>query len=197
MGIITTTNTKLGGNIAQVNMPYIISCREDAPCKKECYCAKGNMNLGNVKAAHIKRYNMILKNIDNFFNQIDGELSFIPYKYFRWHSCGDIPNMDYLDHMCRLARQHRETRFLCFTKKYELINEYFIDHNKPSNLVIVLSHWKNWHPRNDHNFPESYVDFGDNEIPTFAYECSGNCGECPGTHCWYMNKGDKVIFKKH
>lgn len=101
--------------------------------------------------------------------------------------------------MCKLARKHKETHFLCFTKKYELINGYLDTHRKPSNLVICLSNWGEWKVENPHNLPESYVDFGKgNEgIPEFAYECSGHCDTCPGTHCWHMKKGDSVMFHKH
>ena len=36
--LITWSNVKLGGQIPQLNMPYGWSCRQDAPCFKECYC---------------------------------------------------------------------------------------------------------------------------------------------------------------
>ena len=198
MNIITTQNTKLGGRIAQVNMPYLVSCREDAPCKKECYCNKGNLRFDNVRQSHMDKYNMYLSNPKGFFDQINNELSLIPYKYFRWHSSGDIVDEQYLDLMCKLARKNRNTRFLAYTKKYELVNDYFDSHRKPDNLIIVLSNWGMWKPENRHNFPESYVDFGNTKrIPEFAYPCGGHCDECEGVKCWHLHKGDSVVFKKH
>lgn len=195
--IITTTNSKLGGMIAQVNMPYALSCRPDAPCFKECYCSHGNMAYENVRKSHIEKYNFYKENPKAFFNMIDVELSYMPYRYFRWHSSGDIVDMQYLDYMCKIARKHKGTMFLCFTKKYELVNEYLNKHRKPNNLCIVLSSWKEWKPENPHNLPTSYVIDKNEELPLYSYECGGNCGKCEGTHCWHMKKGDSVTFHKH
>lgn len=198
MKIITTTNSKLGGNIAQVNMPPWLTCRLKAPCLKECYAIRGNFAFPKVKDGILRRYEMYKANPKAFFDMINMEMEFISYKYFRWHSSGDIVDMEYLDLMCKLARKQKGTMFLCFTKKYELVNEYLDHHRKPNNLTIVLSAWAEWKPENPHNLPMSYVDFGDGKgIPEFAYECSGNCGNCPGTHCWHMKKGDSVVFHKH
>lgn len=199
MNLITTVNTKLGGSIAQLNMPYIYSCRTDAPCFKDCYCSHGSMRFDNVRKSHMEKFEMYKTDPVAFFNQISYELTMTPFKYFRWHASGDIVDEQYLDLMCKLARKHRETHFLCYTKKYELVNDYFCNHRKPGNLVICLSNWGSWKVNNLHNFPESYVDFGNgnDDIPEFAYPCSGNCGECEGTHCWHMRKGDSVYFHKH
>lgn len=200
MNIITTSNSKLGGHIAQVNMPYCISCRADAPCFKECYCTHGNMAFPKVRDSHLKKYEMYKEDPKGFFELINNEMKFTTYKYFRWHSSGDIVDEKYLELMCKLARKHNETMFLCFTKKYELVNEYLNHHNKPHNLTIVLSNWGNWKAENPHNLPTSWVDFGDDtkeNIPDFAYECPGSCENCPGTHCWHMHNGDSVVFHKH
>ena len=199
MNLITTVNTKLGGSIAQLNMPYGASCRKDAPCYKECYCNHGNMRFDKVRKSHMDKYEMYKRNPEAFFEQISYELDMTPFKFFRWHASGDIVDAKYLELMCKLARRHKGTRFLCYTKKYELVNEYLEHHRKPSNLVLCLSNWGQWKPENPHNLPTSYVDFGkgDEGIPEFAYPCSGNCGECKGTHCWFMHYGDSVCFHKH
>lgn len=199
MDLITTHNTKLGGSIAQLNMPKGISCRADAPCSKGCYCGKGKMVMPSVIKGQTTRYELYLANPKAFFKRISSELDMIPFKYFRWHSAGDIVDEQYLDLMCKLARQHKATHFLCFTKKYEMVNEYLNHHKKPSNLVLCLSNWGDWRVENPHNLPESFVDFGkgNGDIPEFAYECPGHCYECPGTHCFHMRYGDSVMFHKH
>lgn len=199
MNLITTTNVKLGGSIGQLNMPYIVSCRKHAPCSEDCYCSHGNMQFPNVRQSHMEKFEMYKRNPVAFFEQISYELEMTPFKYFRWHASGDIVDAQYLDLMCKLARKHKETHFLCYTKKYELVNKYLDHHRKPSNLVICLSNWGTWRPENPHNLPMSYVDFGhgDEDIPEFAYPCNGNCGACEGTHCWHMHKGESVVFHKH
>ena len=201
MDIITLCNTKLGGHIAQVNMPQGITCAENVPCNKPgiCYCTSGNMRFKNVRDSHIKKYELYKANPEGFFEQISNELTLVPYKYFRWHSSGDIVDEQYLDLMCKLARKHRTTHFLCFTKKYELVNEYLDHHRKPNNLVLCLSNWGNWKVDNPHHLPESFVNFKKTkvEIPEFAYECPGSCADCPGTHCFHMRKHDSVVFHYH
>ncbi len=197
--LITWNNIKLGGNIPQLNMPYELSCRQDAPCFKECYCTHGNMAFPNVRNRHRSLMDLYLENSKDFFNEVDRELAWSAPKYFRYHSSGDIVDEQYLNLMCWLARRHKTTRFLCFTKKYEMINAYLDKHRKPSNLIIVLSNWGNWRVDNPHNLPESFVDFGNNsdQIPIFAYECTGHCDSCEGQHCWHMKNGDSVCFHKH
>ena len=198
--LLTFANTKLGGKIPQLNMPYAITCRPDAPCFKECYCTHGNMAFDSVRQSHKNKLELYKENPKAFFNKIDAEMQFATYKYFRYHSSGDIVDAEYLNLMCWLARRHKETHFLCFTKKYELVNEYLNSHRKPSNLILVLSSWGDWIPENPHNLPTSWVGWGDERdqnIPLFAYECPGSCADCPGTHCWHMRKGDSVIFHKH
>ena len=182
-----------------MNMPKGLSCRPNAPCAKGCYCNKGNMVMPTVVKGQKTRYELYLKNPVGFFAKLSGELDMIPFKYFRWHSSGDIVDEQYLDLMCKLARKHKSTHFLCFTKKYELVNEYLNHHKKPSNLVLCLSNWGAWKVENPHNLPTSHVDFkkGTENIPEFAYECPGHCYECPGTHCFHMRQGDSVVFHKH
>lgn len=199
MDIITTKNDKLGGYIAQVNMEKGTTCRPDAPCFKGCYCNHGKMNCPTVKKGHQIRYELYKANPIGFFAKLSNELDWQPFKYFRWHSSGDIVDEQYLDLMCKLARKHRTTHFLCFTKKYELVNQYLDTHRKPSNLVICLSNWGTWRVENPHHLPESFVNFGkgNEDIPEFAYECPDSCADCPGTHCWHMKNGDSVVFKQH
>ena len=197
--LLTFANIKLGGNIPQLNMPYAITCRPDAPCFRECYCTHGNMAFSTVRNSHKNKLELYKADPKAFFEQIDRELSFVSYKYFRYHSSGDIVDAEYLGWMCWLARKHRETLFLCFTKKYELVNEYLNDHVKPSNLILVLSNWGEWKVDNPHNLPTSYVDFGkgNEDIPRFAYECPGSCGNCENHFCWHLGKGQSVFFHKH
>lgn len=196
---ISNRVSKLGENIATVNLPAGITCRADAPCKSGCYACKGNFLYSSVKSGLQKNLEAF-KDPDRFFNVLDSQLNMIPYRFFRWHSSGDIVNERYLEGMCWLARRHKGTRFLCFTKKYELVNEYLNNHRKPENLVLVFSNWKDWTCDNPHNLPTSWVKFKEESyIPSKAIECSGHCGTCVNTNssCWHMKKGEAVFFKKH
>ena len=199
---ISNTVSKLGIGIGTVNLPAITTCRSDAPCRKGCYACKGNFVYSNVKSSLQKNLDAFVEDADRFFSILDNQLNMIPFKFFRWHSSGDIVNERYLEGMCWLARKHKNTQFLCFTKKYELVNEYLNNHKKPKNLVLVLSNWGNWVCDNPHNLPTAWVEFGvdsDQLIPENANICSGFCGECVSTNacCFKFKKGDSVCFKKH
>ena len=43
---------------------------------------------------------------------------------FRFHVGGDIIDNIYFDYMVAIARDFPETKFLAFTKKYEIVNAY-------------------------------------------------------------------------
>ena len=199
---ISNRVSKLGESIATINLPAKITCNPDAPCVKNggCYACKGNFAYKSVANGIMKNYEAYEHDPQAYFNIIDSTLKMIPYKYFRYHSSGDIVDETYLDLMFKVARKHKGTRFLCFTKKYKMVNNYLTNHQKPANMVIVFSNWNDWICDNPHNLPTSWVRFGNGEtIPAKANECSGFCGECANTEssCWHLKKGQSVVFNKH
>lgn len=196
---ISHTNSKLGAAIPSVNLPAGITCRPDAPCFKECYARHGNFLYENVKkslANNLKAYDT---NPNLYFQMIlEGSRG---YKRFRWHSSGDIVDTRYLEGMCWVARRNKETNYLCFTKKFEIVNNYVAEgHRIPKNLTIVFSGWTNWQPDNPYNFPTTWVYYPKNPeankcIPEDSIPCGGKCSEC--SSCWTLKKGQSVFFKKH
>ena len=199
---ISVANSKLGMAIPTINLPYGTTCRKDAPCFKECYANKGRMKYKNFVNCASENLETYYQNPELYFQVIDNHLEMIPFKFFRWHSSGDIPDMQYLHLMCKLARKHKQTQFLCFTKKYEIVNNY-LDSKKriPKNLVIVFSNWGDWICPNPYNLPTAWVELKGQTclIPNTANECSGYCGDCCNTKssCWNLKKGESVVFKQH
>lgn len=195
--VVGNGNSKLGISIASVNMP-LSTCAFKCP---GCYANKHHFAMASIKLSLERNLIAYKDNPEEYFRVIHNKLEMIPYKFFRWHSSGDIVDTQYLDLMFKLARKHKGTQFLCFTKKYGIVNEYLVNHKKPSNLVLVLSAWGTMLPDNPHNLPMAFVKGigGDELIPENANECHGNCGECVNTseHCWRMQKGEAVVFKKH
>lgn len=200
---ISLKNSKLGGAIPSINLPPLQTCRENAPCAKLCYARKGNWTYNNVKKSHLDNLEHFNTNPANFFDEIIKTLNNgdIIYRFFRWHSSGDIPNLTYLMGMVKVARECPQTKFLAFTKKFELVNMYLsIYVELPSNLKIVYSAWnKNFEVPNPYNLPVTYVMFKNEEdnpqIPEFAIPCIGKCYECKS--CWSLQKGQSVVFKQH
>ena len=194
---IGNRNTKLGMSIPNINLPACTTCRPDAPCFKECYARKGNFTFANVKKALEGNYSAFCSNPTLYFDEIRVRTNL--NRYVRWHSSGDIPNSKYLEGMCRVARKNKGTNYLCFTKKFELVNDYISSgHRIPKNLSIVFSNWKNWQCENPYNLPTAWVEFPkeeNTEIPETAVKCSGKCAECQ--YCWHMKNGQSVYFPKH
>lgn len=198
---ISHTNSKLGASIPSVNLPPVITCRPDAPCFKGCYAQRGNFAFPHVKESLTNNLDAYKENPELYFQMI-AEGSRL-YMAFRWHSAGDIVDERYLQGMCQVARKNPNTKYLCFTKKYELINDYLSNNHKiPNNLTIIFSCWKDFIPENPYNLPTTWVFFpkkGENEhncmIPKDAIPCGGKCESCLA--CWQLKKGQSVYFKKH
>ena len=204
---LTKGNKKLGAYISGINIPAGLTCRPDAPCRKGCYAMKGHFVFNAVKECTSKNLEAFLNSPTEFFNLIIAKLHILPYRYFRWHSSGDIVNREYLEGMVRVAEECPQTNFLCFTKKYEIVNEYLSSESPfPKNLHIVFSHWGSFPVDNPFNLPTSHVRFKkvdelhDNSgIPEDAIQCSGFCGDCVGTekNCWMLKNGQSVVFNQH
>ena len=192
---IGNNNSKLGMAIPSINLPAIKTCRENAPCKKYCYACKGNFNFPSVKTSVNNNYNAFIDNSELYFSEIIVRTALC--RFVRWHSSGDIINMDYLIGMCKVARKNKGTKYLAFTKKYELVNEYLASGKKiPKNLSIVFSNWDDFKCDNPFNLPTAYVRFNENtDIPENAIHCNNKCSECQ--ICWNMKPNQSVVFDKH
>lgn len=195
---ISHNNSKLGADIPSVSMPVGVTCRPDAPCFAKCYARKGNMARPNVKAAYTANYEIYKKDPAFFFHYVAVMTRF--NRFFRWHSAGYIVDDEYFQGMISVALENPETKYLAFTKKFDIVNRYLDAGNAlPQNLRIVFSGWdKNFRVDNPHNLPTTYVRFkdGDNSaIPEDAIPCAGKCYECVA--CWQLEKGQSIYFDEH
>ena len=194
---VSNTNSKLGGQIYSINLPPIVTCRSNAPCFKGCYACKGNWLFPNVKNSLQQNLEAYKNNPALFFESVAAQTALV--RFCRWHSSGDIVDMQYLEGMCKVARKNKETHYLCFTKKYEIINEFLSKGKRiPKNLSIVFSAWSNWIPENPYDLPMTYVygkEFNNELIPKDAIPCGGKCETCQA--CWTLKKGQHVYFLKH
>lgn len=200
---ISLSNQKLGGFIPSVNLPPIITCRAGAPCSKSCYACKGHFLYKNVKQSHLDNLEAYRANKSGYFQDIIDFIKngLVIYRFFRWHSSGDIVDSEYFSGVVKVANECRETRFLLFTKKFEIINEFLSNGGEiPENLAVVFSAWdKDFAVENPYNFPVAYVDFKDKErnaeIPLTAFRCGGNCEKC--LTCWNIRNGQATVFNQH
>ena len=194
---VSNTNSKLGGQIYSINLPPVVTCRLDAPCFKGCYACKGNWLFPNVKNSLQHNLEAYKSNPILFFESVAAQTALV--RFCRWHSSGDIVDMQYFEGMCKVARKNKDTHYLCFTKKCEIINKFLSKGKRiPKNLSIVLSAWSNWIPENPYNLPMTYVygkEFNNELIPKDAIPCGGKCENCQA--CWTLKKGQHVYFLKH
>lgn len=197
---ISRSISKLGADIPSVNLPPVATCRADAPCRSKCYARKGRFAFQRNKS--LLRRNLDLWQQDPLRFEMDVLLAANPSRFFRWHSAGDIPCASYLSMMVNVAEKCPNTKFLCFTKKFEIVNDYLNIHRSfPENLCVVFSAWGEFLPPNPHKLPVAYVRFKhqQTDIPPSAFSCSGYCGECcaTGHSCWELKSGESVVFNEH
>lgn len=200
---ISLSNKKLGGHIPSINLPPITTCRCNAPCKKDCYACKGNFRYPKVQQSMNENLTEFLNDGETFFNTIINYINngLVIYKYVRWFSAGDIVSKKFFEGMVKVAKTCKHTKFLAFTKKFEIVNDYIANGGQiPSNLKIVFSRWdKDFIVNNPYKFPESFVNFKDSkrnpEIPFLSFPCNGDCSKC--LSCWNLKKGQSVVFNQH
>ena len=193
---ISKGNSKMGF-IPSVSLPPIVTCAHGCTCAKKCYAAKLCRIYGTVRKAYARNLDILKNDMDNYFTQV--KAAAMVSKYFRFHVSGDIPDMNYLDRMVKLAQELPGTTFLAFTKQYNFINNFLQYAAIPDNLKIIFSEWPGMHMENPHNLPVAHVIFKGHEPADDWKICGGNCSECAcrGVGCWELKKGEHIAFYEH
>lgn len=197
---ISAGNSKMG-TIPSVSLPPVKTCPAGCPCAKKCYALKLCRIRKNVREAYERNLNIYRNDPKSYELQVKSAASMT--RFFRWHVSGDIPDMDYLKMMARVARELPGTKFLCFTKQYSLVNDFLYCEDKPRNLQIIFSLWDSeWNVKvhNPHDLPMSAVIFKDNPGNVeYTKICGGNCTECAcaGIGCWELKPGETIAFYEH
>ena len=200
---ITLNNNKLGGFIPSLDLPPVITCRKGAPCIKGCYARRGSFLYPSKIESMANNLEFYKKDPAGFFNSVRDFLSNrdITFKFFRWFGAGDIVDAAFFAGCVELAKTCPDTKFLMFTKKYEIVNDYInACGGLPCNFSVIFSMWdKSFKIDNPHRLPLAFVRFNDPEktpaIPECAIPCAGSCANCKG--CWSLQKNQSVYFNKH
>lgn len=183
------------------------TCREDAPCKATgCYCMKGTQRMATVLAAYTRNLRLYNENSADFWEQVEYKVRHNPLPLFRFFDAGDIPDSAFFDGAVRLVRKFPEIRFMMFTKKYWIVNEWICDNGDlPDNLNVIFSAWHcGWNVPNPFDLPVAYVDFKDKtlnpEFPVNVTTCPNQkdktitCSSC--RKCW-DKRCKAVVFTQH
>ena len=203
---ISNHNSKTGSCCNNLAFPTC-TCREDAPCKASgCYCMKGRQAMCNVVAAYVRNLMIYNNDHDDFWEQVKFKIKHNPLPLFRWFDAGDILDYEFFCGMVDLAKAFPNIRFMSFTKKYDIVNEWLTSNGDlPNNLNIIFSAWHiGWKVNNPYGMPVAYVDFKDQTLnPQFPKGITGcpnqsdktiTCSMCQ--KCW-NKKVKAVVFKQH
>lgn len=195
---ISKGNSKLGA-IPSVSLPSVKTCRNCA-CQEKCYAQKLERLRPAVRNAYQHNLEVWLKDPETYWREV--EASIMMSRFFRFHVSGDIPSFKYLVNMVEIARRQPHCEILCFTKKYNLVNELIEQGGElPGNLHMIFSGWVGLEMANPFSLPEAHVRYRDGSTTARegAIECSGNCTECALTEggCWNLQKGQQVVFNEH
>lgn len=197
-------NTKTGKTLT-ANLTARVTCNMDAPCARdgECYACQGRWLFKNVQKRLALNLKAWRENPATVVDEIREQISDYVQsggEFFRWHSSGDIVDADYMIMMHDIAIDFPSIKFLCFTKKYDLVNDHIDRHGElPKNLKVLFSLWPDFPCNNPHNLPTASLVKYDGTVhekhSRSGYACSGNCEAC---HiCWKLESSEQVVFKQH
>lgn len=197
---ISNGNSKMGA-IPSISLPAGVTCREDCECRDKCYAKRLENFRKNMREAYKHNLHILQQNPDIYWREV--EASIMMSRFFRFHVSGDIPDKDYLSHMLEIAKRNPHCEILCFTKKFDIVNQKLSESNKglPENLHLIFSGWRNLKMDNPYRLPEAHVKFRDGTTTARddAMKCNGNCTECAitGDGCWNLKHGEQVVFDEH
>lgn len=191
-------NIKMG-TVPSISLPAQTTCPR-CPCWDKCYAKKLERFRPSVRKAYQRNLDILNTDPDQYWREV--EAAVMCSRFFRFHVSGDIPDKQYLIRMIQVARRNQHCSILCFTKRYEMVNEA-IDEGfvLPGNLHMVFSAWRGFPIANPHNLPEAHVRYKDGTTTAdeHAKECGGNCAKCFLTDCgcWTLRNGEQVVFNEH
>ena len=191
-------NRKLGKACISVPFPVAV-CNPEAPCFQKCYAQHGCQSFANVQGAYYRNLRLYNNSADDFFEQLYYKVKFSGLPMVRFFDSGDFPDMEFLVRSVEFVKRFPNVKFMAYTKKYDLINEYLDKGGElPDNYNIFFSAWDRlWMVPNPHNLPIAYVKFKDArmtpDIPKYAFHCPGRESTCSACMvCW--NKRVKAVY---
>lgn len=180
---ISNGNRKIG-KVLNVSIAPLVTCGNCKECSKYCYDLKACLQYENVRNARAKNTAILQFDREEYFYQIENKMKKRRGNfYFRFHVSGEIPDIDYLDRMIKLARKYPHFTIWTYTKMYGIVNNWCKQYGKeniPSNLHIMFSEWRGMPMNNPYDFPVFTVRFiseGEKFLPK-VWICPGNCDIC-------------------
>jgi hypothetical protein len=113
------------------------TCPNAGICGAFCYAKSGRWLFSNVKAAHMRKLELLLSDPDLWEFNMNVEQYHKRYtgKMIRIHDGGDFFSGDYLQRWIRMAKEHRDKIFYAYTKEVQMIK----NHKLPKNFIVIFS----------------------------------------------------------
>ena len=116
-----------------------------AGCKNHCYAMRDTiMHHNSCVPAQGENTKLAMENRSEYFYQLFNFLhkNQNKIKVFRFHSSGEIPDFDYFSKMNSLAELFPKIHFYCYTKRFNILEEYRKRFGEGAkNLVVNCSEW--------------------------------------------------------
>lgn len=181
---ISEGNKKIG-KTPNVSLPPLITCADDAPCRKDCYANNHAYRLyKNTRAAWDRNWELWQTKSGDYWVQIQDYLNYRKPEYFRWHTGGEIPDQRYAQMIATIAALNPSTCFLVYTTTDFLNDVYY------NNLKVIRSQWIGQTVVTDRR---KFVVLEKGQ-QTEGFMCPGKCESC--RECWSDNEFD-IYTEKH
>lgn len=128
---ISPGNSKMG-SVPSVSLPAVVTCRK-CDCQTKCYAKRMEQRWKNVADAYKNNLEILQEDPDLYWRQV--EASVMMSRFFRFHVSGDIPDRNYFERMVEIARRNPHCEILCFTKKYDIVNNFIKDNGYEEHVV--------------------------------------------------------------
>ena len=113
-------------------------------CKASCYAIRSAIYHHNSVVPAWGRNTVILRNDpEKVKREIKEYCTKNIVKYFRFHSAGELEDVNQLKLYCEICDENPEVVFYIYTKRFDLLAHFFVIKGEklPENFVINLSEW--------------------------------------------------------
>lgn len=181
MNHVFLSKGNIKGKVMNVSLRPEIDCGNCEFCKDKCYAKKAYRLRPQVRYAWDNNSEAFRSSPFEACESVIEQLVFSkPQKLFRIHVAGDFLNQHHVAAWSMVADQFPKTKFLAFTKMFELDFTTI-----PKNMKVIYSMWPGMPDENVPEGPRAWVQDGTEiRIPNNAIKCNKLCHECG--KCWNL-----------
>lgn len=123
------------------------------------------------------------------------ELPTIMEAFFRFNAHGELINETHLINLVNIAVKNPHCNFALWTKRNDIISKYFVNNDKPKNLILIFSNSKISKVLNQ---PPKFFDKTFNNVLEHEFVGSQNCTgqQCKNCLLCYKHNDVSTIIEK-